>query len=252
MNNATALRAAEGLQDDPLFEELQAAVRMSAAVLEKGGPDWLKVVLMAREILGYQSKHLLVAAYFAVGLIHTEGADGFLTGANFYLELIEKEWNTLYPPWTRAASRSKAIGWWVEKTASALKAHGALSIPADEGKKLRERLEKTNHFLQTHLEGTASLMRIAERVEALSSAQPSAEQAPAASLPAPATNGIHSEKEAKQMLQRISQDASRLAVYCASQDLGNPEINRLSRISTRIIRSIQQLSSYGAGNGDLK
>ena len=104
---ADAPKAAD-FRYDPQFE----AVANEIAKLERVGPAgirWADVARDAQAILAAKSKDLTVASWLAVALAETEALSGLATGLAILRNLIESQWDTLFPQRPRA--RAGAIEW---------------------------------------------------------------------------------------------------------------------------------------------
>jgi len=104
---------------DPVYE----AIVKEVAKLESpvgGAVNWAKIVETGEELLKKNSKDLLIACYVAYGLYATRGLSGLVEGTSALAEMLEGYWPTLYPEATRLRARSNAMGWFLQRTATAL------------------------------------------------------------------------------------------------------------------------------------
>jgi type VI secretion system protein VasJ len=111
---------------DPAYESILSEV----AKLESpvgGSVNWPKIVEAGGELLKKNSKDLLIASYLAYGLYATRGLSGLVEGTSTLAELLEGYWDTLFPEVTRLRARSNAMGWFLQRTATAL-AHPDLRV----------------------------------------------------------------------------------------------------------------------------
>src|SRR5262249_52641501 len=114
---------------DPAYESIVKEV----AKLESpvgGAVNWAKVVESGGELLKKNSKDLLIACYLAYGLYATRGLSGLVEGTSALAELLESYWPTLYPEASRLRARCNALGWFLQRTATAL---GRPDAPVEDG-----------------------------------------------------------------------------------------------------------------------
>ncbi|MDC0534644.1 TssA family type VI secretion system protein [Francisellaceae bacterium] len=79
------------------------------------GINWPDVSRLSAEILGNESKDILVACYLAVGLLKTEDLIGLVAGLGVVDNLISDYWEHLYPPLRRLNGRWSAFEWLIEQ-----------------------------------------------------------------------------------------------------------------------------------------
>lgn len=115
---------------EPLFEELQAEIDKLGSPSATGGINWSRAATLAEDILTKESKDLLVASYYSVAHIHTDGIPGLGTGFQLFTELLETFWDTMFPKKKRMRGRVAAVEWWVEKSESALEQLNLQAIDA--------------------------------------------------------------------------------------------------------------------------
>ena len=105
----------------PEFDALDSQIRK----LEREGPGavaWPDIVSQAQTVLATRSKDLSVAVWLAAGLANIEGLPGLAVGLAILRGLVDQQWDTLFPPKTRARARSGALQW--------MAARAARTIPA--------------------------------------------------------------------------------------------------------------------------
>lgn len=208
------------LNRDELQYEIEKAVN--------GLGDWEKVVKLSSDVLSQTPKDLVVAGYWAVGLLHTNKQDGLINGSQTYLNLIEKNWDDLQPAKTRARGRSRAVSWWIEKTAGFLKSEGNSLTPEQAGK-LSARLKMVNEFLDQNLEDCPSFRPIIDGLTApvISEIEPEVEFKSAESAPKEIATVIDAEKA----LESLSEQARQVGAHLLGQDATNPLVYRLNRFA---------------------
>jgi type VI secretion system ImpA/VasJ family protein len=105
--------AGDNARYDPEFEQLQAEVgKMENPA--GGEIKWQLVVDLSRNILQNKSKDLLVAAYFAYGLLQQQGYQGLLEGLGVVNSMCATHWdNGMFPDRPRA--RESALDWLIDR-----------------------------------------------------------------------------------------------------------------------------------------
>src|SRR5690606_13119794 len=105
--------AGDNARYDPAFEQLQAEV----GKLENpagGEVLWQNVVNLSRDILQTKSKDLLVASYFAYGMLQQQGYQGLLEGLGVIHSMCKAFWDGgMFPDRPRA--RESALDWLIDK-----------------------------------------------------------------------------------------------------------------------------------------
>jgi len=241
--------AGSDIRYDPIFEDLQAEVEKLSTPSAASAVDWGKVVNLASEILAQKSKDLLVASYLAVALIYTRKIEGLTIGLQFYRDLLEQFWDTLFPAKARMRGRVGAIEWWAEKTETALSQVPPASIVQDQLVQLNENLEKIEQFLRQNIEEPPALSPIHEYINSLAALsegpeQPKAPaQTPAAAAPqvtspqppeakkAETPTAISSPQEAQEAINQGLQKIREASAYLRQEDLFRPAVYRWARIA---------------------
>lgn len=230
---------------DPEFEELQVEVERSASAAGVMAADWDKIVKLSANILDHKSKDLRVAGYLAVGLIYTKKAEGIFIGMEVYLDLIEHFWESLYPIKSRPTGRSRAIDWWIEKTAGALKRIGRFEVTQEQVNQIQERFEKTRAFLREQLSDAPGFDSILTQLNSAVPPPPPPPDAVAqtgttatgdlagasSSMASPGIGQVSTEQDAKRALNTISDQIRSVSSWLASQDKTNPLAYILNRQS---------------------
>lgn len=133
---------------EPLFEELQAEIDKLGSPSATGGINWSRAASLAEEILRNESKDLLVASYFSVARIHSDGITGLKTGLHLFSDLLETFWDTMFPKKKRMRGRVAAVEWWVEKSETALEQLNLHSIDATLQTSLLDDCEQLSALIQ--------------------------------------------------------------------------------------------------------
>jgi type VI secretion system protein ImpA len=87
----------------PAFTELTNAAKgkpeqqMGSSVIPAQPPDWRKVEESAAELL-QKTQDLRAAVLWARARLHTAGLEGFFEGLSLIRALVERHWDSLYPP----------------------------------------------------------------------------------------------------------------------------------------------------------
>jgi type VI secretion system protein VasJ len=241
--------AGSDIRYDPEFEELQAEIDKLSSPTTIETMDWGKVARLSSEILAQKSKDLRVASYLSIALIYTQQIEGFAGGLRVYLDLLEQFWENLFPLKARMRGRVMALEWWLEKTETALNQMKKTSIAREQINLIRDTAEKIDQFLQHNIEEHLSLSPVYEflnSLDALSEEQPGekvhAQASPEAAkqgVPVSATEvkeeglieAISTPREAEQVLNFAVRKMSDVATYFWQQDISNPMLYRLDRIT---------------------
>ena len=241
--------AGSDIRYDPLFEQLQAEVEKLSTPSAASAVDWGKIVNLASEILAQKSKDLLVASYLAVALIYTRKIEGLAIGLQFYRDLLEKFWDTLFPPKARMRGRVGAIEWWAEKTETALSQVPPAPMARDQIVQLGENLGKIEQFLRQNIEEPPAVSPIHEYINSLAAlseepeqpkapAQTPAEAVPEVMPPKPPEakgaeipTAISSPQEAQEAINQGLQKIREATAYLRKEDLANPAVYRWTRIA---------------------
>jgi type VI secretion system protein VasJ len=238
---------------DPDFEGLQTEVGKMSSPGGTSSVNWDNVVKTATEILLEKSKDILVASYLAVGLVYTRKLEGFDAGSTIVLDLLEHFWNNLYPPLNKMRGRIMAIDWWAEKSAAAVKFIEQPALDPEQRLRLLDRIEKIGQVVRTNCEEMPSLGPIIEAINSLSAPSQSADESAAARKPSQQPSGevtgrttiqqerdaartsiaaeFTSPQEALRALNSAIGVMQRIASFLWQQDLANPLVFRLDRLS---------------------
>lgn len=120
----------EDLRGSPEFETLEAEFRK----IETAGPaavDWKMLNRVTIELLRDRSKDLVLASRLVYGLHREEGYRGLAVGISIIHGIVEKHWETMFPPLNRERGRAGSFDWIAEKLAPAIEA-----TPPAEDKKI--------------------------------------------------------------------------------------------------------------------
>lgn len=107
--------AGSDISHDEDYGELVDEIKKLSSPTAGSAIDWTKVTELCTEILGQESKNILVACYFTVALGHTKGLKGCATGIHVLRELLDNFWDTLYPSRKRKKGRINALSWLNER-----------------------------------------------------------------------------------------------------------------------------------------
>jgi type VI secretion system protein VasJ len=224
------------------FEELYSEAQRSLSATG-GAADWDHIVRLSAEILSTQGKDLVVAGYLAIGLIHTQQVPGFVLGSTVVMDMIETHWDGLFPAKAKPWARSRAIDWWVERTATSLRGLGAVGFDGAQAEALTRRLDNVRRFLHAELGEGPSFAPILDWIaraaatvspmDASSSAPVNGGSVPTAS-PSPAVEpaaAVSTEAQARQGIRRLAEQGTALASFFLSRDLADPAAYRLQRFA---------------------
>ncbi len=176
-------------RSQPAYEAVLGEVGKLEALT--GGPvDWVKVADSAGTVLKTQSKDLMLACYLGASLHQTQGLTGLATGMVVISELLEQYWPTLFPELNRIRGRINALGWFIQRTTSALGSGG--SADADSVEAVVLATARLSEIARAKFEAaTPALTPLQQAVERLKAdlpppPPPPTAAAPVASTPAPA------------------------------------------------------------------
>lgn len=241
--------AGSDVRNEPEFEELSAEVDKLSTPTAKGSVDWGKVIKLSSGILGEKSKNLFVASYLAVALIYTRKLEGFMIGLNIYKDLIEQFWDTLFPEKTRMRGRNSAIEWWLEKTEAALMQLKNITLTEELLNTAKENIGKIEAFSKQPGEDNPSFNNLKDFLNTLSVKTAETEKKEvsqaAAVLKEEAEEKIDSIKDAETALDSRLKKLSDVSSFLWKQDISNPLIYRLNRISIWLTLNDLPLSSEG-------
>lgn len=179
---------------DPQFEALESEI----GKLERLGPaevHWPDIVREAQAVLATRSKDLAVAAWLTVALGQTEGLAGLTTGLAIVRDLVDGQWERVFPQRPRA--RAGVFQWLTARAARLVPAEtsgdsaAAVALAAFEeidalDRLLAEKLPDPGVALGELLRPLRTLAQTARRAAAERAAQAEAAQKAAAAPPAPA------------------------------------------------------------------
>ncbi|MEW5702024.1 MAG: type VI secretion system protein TssA [Candidatus Zixiibacteriota bacterium] len=198
------------VQYDPGYEALRTELQKLDSVTQEK-VNWSQVVDTSTEILKNRSKHLLVAAYLALGLLEKHDYAGLAVGLEICRDLLTKFWESMEPPLARKRGRIEAIVWLGErggKAAEARKPRGDEKEPLDRCAALLSEIQQAlNERLGNDAPGLGELERvikqhIAEAVAAAKGAE--AKRAQAAKIAAGEIDAQTTPDDARRILIKVS------------------------------------------------
>lgn len=179
--------AGQDARYEPEFEQLQAEIDKLTSVTAGGAIDWNRVVDLAGQVLSSKAKDLTAAAYLAVGLTQTRGAEGAALGSRILGDMVATFWEDCFPAKKRMRGRMGAFSWWQEKTMAWLRAFSdSEPVPEDLHKALAANVEALDKELGELMPDFPPMRDLVEAVGRLPVARPApqAGQAPV-EVPAP-------------------------------------------------------------------
>jgi type VI secretion system protein VasJ len=102
------------LEDDPDYDKINTEIQKIGSI-HGGVVDWNEVVRAGTVILSQKSKDIAVANWLAMGLFHKQGYGGLSAGLEICINLLDKFWETLYPPLKRIRGRSAPLAWFATR-----------------------------------------------------------------------------------------------------------------------------------------
>jgi type VI secretion system protein VasJ len=113
---AGASGGGEDLRGSAEFDALESEVRK----METAGPaavNWKHVNQTTVALLRDKSKDLVLASRLAYGLQREEGYRGLAVGITILHGMVERHWETMFPPVSRERGRAGSFDWLAEKVA---------------------------------------------------------------------------------------------------------------------------------------
>lgn len=120
---------------------------------------WKLVAEHGQAILTAKSKDFLVAAQVAVALFYTDGLEGFVRGTAGMVEVMDRYWDTLFPPKKRMRGRVSALEWFLDRA--------EVILPSIEANAANRRHVENLKYVATRLREVAGA-RFAELTPAMS------------------------------------------------------------------------------------
>lgn len=173
---------------EPEYEALTAEIGKLSSVSQSSPVSWQAVADNGAAILAQKSKDISVAAYMAVALIHTNGAQGFLDGVNLLRGLCENFWDEAFPPKAKMRRRLNAYEWWHERALEQLRKEGQQPIPAALSAEMTEAVGELDSLIGGLMEDAQPLRDIKEAIRTiplLPEEKPKEPEPPAAPTPEP-------------------------------------------------------------------
>ncbi len=152
---------------EPEYEALTAEIGKLSSVSQSSPVSWQAVAGNGAVILAQKSKDISVAAYMAVALIHTDGAQGFLDGVNLLRGICENFWDDAFPPKAKMRRRLNAYEWWHERALEQLRKEGQQPIPAKLSAEMTEAVAKLDSLIGGLMEEAQPLRDMKEAIRAI-------------------------------------------------------------------------------------
>ena len=234
---------------EPEYEDLQSEIEKLTSPTLSGGIDWKRVIKLSSDILAEKSKHLLVASYLFVALVHAKGIEGFGTGLTIYRDLLDNFWDNLFPPKKRMRARHNALQWCKETIISAVEPLEPDSVLTEEKvNALKGDLDAIDAFLGEHMDDPPSFYQLQNIIAAkqppeepeennVKELQPGPE-AESAAVKTPETAGQPEEdgknlsgQDYQKILNMGLESFRRASALCMQNDPSGPLAYRLTRIA---------------------
>lgn len=152
---------------EPEYEALTAEIGKLSSVSQSSPVSWQAVAGNGAVILAQKSKDISVAAYMAVALIHTDGAQGFLDGVNLLRGICENFWDDAFPPKAKMRRRLNAYEWWHERALEQLRKEGQPPIPAKLSAEMTEAVGELDSLIGGLMEEAQPLRDMKEAIRAI-------------------------------------------------------------------------------------
>ena len=173
---------------EPEYEALTAEIGKLSSVSQSSPISWQAVADNGAVILAQKSKDISVAAYMAVALIHTDGAQGFLDGVKLLRGICENFWDDAFPPKAKLRRRLNAYEWWHERALEQLRKDGQPPVSAALSAEMTEAVGELDSLIGGLMDEAQPLRDIKEAIRALPllpEEQPKEPEPPAPQAPEP-------------------------------------------------------------------
>ncbi len=213
------------------------------------GINWSEVNRLSAEILGKESKDILVASYLAVGLLKIDGVNGLLIGLEIIDDLISAYWDTLYPPLRRLNGRWSAFEWLIEQLSDFLDGFGGQKSKSEIDPVIEKfkSIEKNLSALSEEAPNFLPLIRSFERIIAPEKVEATIEQevsTPEKGVPEGTSFGISvgeiaSVDDALDQTNVLWENAAKIANFLKEKEVELAMAYRLARMSIwQVIRAL--------------
>ena len=152
---------------EPEYEALTAEIGKLSSVSRSSPISWQAVADNGAVILAQKSKDISVAAYMAVALIHTDGAQGFLDGVKLLRGICENFWDDAFPPKAKLRRRLNAYEWWHERALEQLRKDGQPPVSAALSAEMTEAIGELDSLIGGLMEEAQPLRDIKEAIRAI-------------------------------------------------------------------------------------
>ena len=152
---------------EPEYEALTAEIGKLSSVSRSSPISWQAVADNGAVILAQKSKDISVAAYMAVALIHTDGAQGFLDGVKLLRGICENFWDDAFPPKAKLRRRLNAYEWWHERALEQLRKEGQPPVSAALSAEMTEAVGELDSLIGGLIEEAQPLRDIKEAIRAI-------------------------------------------------------------------------------------
>lgn len=152
---------------EPEYEALTAEIGKLSSVSRSSPISWQAVADNGAVILAQKSKDISVAAYMAVALIHTDGAQGFLDGVKLLRGICENFWDDAFPPKAKLRRRLNAYEWWHERALEQLRKEGQPPVSAALSAEMTEAVGELDSLIGGLMDEAQPLRDIKEAIRAI-------------------------------------------------------------------------------------
>lgn len=152
---------------EPEYEALTAEIGKLSSVNRSSPISWQAVADNGAVILAQKSKDISVAAYMAVALIHTDGAQGFLDGVKLLRGICENFWDDAFPPKAKLRRRLNAYEWWHERALEQLRKEGQPPVSAALSAEMTEAVGELDSLIGGLMDDAQPLRDIKEAIRAI-------------------------------------------------------------------------------------
>ncbi|HUH40156.1 MAG TPA: type VI secretion system protein TssA [Castellaniella sp.] len=98
------------------YEAIAAEIEKMTSPTSTGQIDWQKVETIGTRLFSSQGKDFMVAAWVAAAWTERYGIEGLGAGLLLQDGLVNRHWQTAWPPIKRLRGRRNALSWWADRT----------------------------------------------------------------------------------------------------------------------------------------
>ena len=150
---------------DEDFEKIESEISKLTSPTASSEVNWGLVAKLGENILETKSKNLLVSVYLSYALFKMRGVEGLNDGIKVLTDLLEKYWESMYPPLKRLKGRKNAIEWLLGKLNKEFERMDTQEVDAKLKDELLTNLKKIDDFLSEHIEDAPLFYNLVKLVD---------------------------------------------------------------------------------------